>query len=127
VRRLGLRHALSQKLLERNLVILGDMELDTHKTRRLEEMMKRFEVGKSGSSALFIDDAITNKDENNGKDSDSMVYGGLNVNFKVASGNLPRIKVLSQLGCNVYDMLKFQKLFLSLSAVRALEERLEKK
>ena len=56
-----------------------------------------------------------------------MVYGGLDINFKVASGNLPRIKVLNQMGCNVYSVLKYEKLFLSLGALRSLEERLEKK
>jgi large subunit ribosomal protein L4 len=131
VRKLGVRHALSQKLLEGNLVILGDMNLETHKTRRLEEMLAKFGVGKYGSSALFIDEAEDatadyNDGESDGGNGSGMVYGGLNVNFKVASGNLHKIKVLNQLGCNVYDMLKFEKLFLTLSAVRALEERLEK-
>ncbi|KAL3773957.1 hypothetical protein HJC23_003550 [Cyclotella cryptica] len=131
VRKLGVRHALSQKLLEGNLVVLGDMNLESHKTRRLEEMLVRFGVGKYGSSALFIDEAEdASADYNDGEGDEGkqsgIIYGGLNVNFKVASGNLHKIKVLNQLGCNVYDMLKFEKLFLTLSAVRALEERLEK-
>lgn len=130
VRNMGVRHVLSQKLLEGNLVVLGDMALENHKTRRLEEMMKRFGVGKSGSSALFLDDAKDEDDNNDGegeKKKESMVYGGLDINFKVASGNLPRIKVLNQMGCNVYSVLKYEKLFLSLGALRSLEERLEKK
>ena len=131
VRRLGMRHCLSQKLLEGNLVIVGDLNIDTHKTRRLEEMLKRFHVGKRGSSALFIDDVDSNSitsEKNGGEQNQDTAssYGGLNVNFKVASANLARVKVLNQLGCNVYDMLKFEKLFLSLGAVRALEERLER-
>jgi large subunit ribosomal protein L4 len=128
VRKLGVRHALSQKLLEGNLVVLDHMNLESHKTRRLEEMVARFGVGKNMSSALFIDDAEDAvEDFNDGeKKPAGSVYGGLNVNFKVASGNLQKIKVLNQLGCNVYDMLKFEKLFLTLSAVRALEERLQR-
>ena len=128
VRKLGVRHALSQKLLEGNLVVLDHMNLESHKTRRLEEMVARFGVGKNMSSALFIDDAEDAvEDFNDGeKKQAGSVYGGLNVNFKVASGNLQKIKVLNQLGCNVYDMLKFEKLFLTLSAVRALEERLQR-
>jgi ribosomal protein L4 len=39
---------------------------------------------------------------------------------------LQKVKILNQMGCNVYDMLKFRKLVLSLAAVRSLEERLEK-
>ena len=121
-----MRHVLSQKLLEGNLVILGDMKLETHKTRRLEEILVKFGVGgKEGASALFIDDAVV-EDEEETSSSSSMVYGGLNVNFKVASGNLPRVKVLNQRGTNVYSVLKHEKLFLTLAAVTALEERLER-
>eukprot|EP00956_Cyclotella_meneghiniana_P033320 scaffold95012_cov59-Cyclotella_meneghiniana.AAC.6 len=129
VRNMGVRHVLSQKLLEGNLVVLGDMALENHKTRRLEEILKRFGVGKFGSSALFLDDATDDNDEDDdgGTKKESMVYGGLNINFKVACGNLPKIKVLNQKGCNVYSVLKYEKLFVSLGALKALEERLEKK
>ncbi|EED93627.1 RM4, ribosomal protein 4, partial [Thalassiosira pseudonana CCMP1335] len=102
VRKMGVRHALSQKLLEGNLIVMGDLNAKSHKTKELEEALGRFGIaGKKGT-----------------------VYGGLNVNLKVASGNLFKVKVMNQLGTNVYDLLKHEKLVLSLSAVKALEERL---
>jgi len=123
VRRMGMRHALSQKLLEGNLVITNDMAATTHKTKVLDEMLNRFNVsGKYGVTALMVDDAQAEK----GSEDESFVYGGVNVNLKVASGNLHKVKVQNQIACNVYDMLKYKKLFLSLDAVRALEARLEK-
>ena len=76
-----------------------------------------------GANALFIDDATPSSDD---ETDAARVYNGLDVNFKVASGNLQKVKMLNQLGCNVYDMLKFRKLVLSLAAVKSLEERLEK-
>lgn len=122
VRKMGVRHALSQKLKEGNLIVTSDMNAPTHKTKVLDQMLEKFGVaGKKGATALMIDDANPKEAEN-----EASVYGGLNVNLKVASGNLYKVKVLNQLGCNVYDMLKFQKLFLSLAAVRTLEERLER-
>lgn len=122
VRKMGVRHALSQKLLEGNLIITSDLAVPTHKTKELDIMLNRFDIsGKKGSNALIIDDADTTDAEN-----EASVYGGLDVNFKVASGNLHKVKMLNQLGCNVYDMLKFKKLVLSLAAVRSLEERLER-
>lgn len=58
VRRMGMRHALSQKLLEGNLIITNDMASETHKTRVLDEMLNRFDVsGKYGVTALMVDDA----------------------------------------------------------------------
>lgn len=122
VRKMGVRHALSQKLLEGNLVVTSDMAVPTHKTKELDLMLSRFGIsGKNGVNALIVDDADPADAESEGS-----VYGGLDVNFKVASGNLYKVKVLNQLGCNVYDMLKFKKLVLSLAAVRSLEERLER-
>ena len=123
VRRMGMRHALSQKLLEGNLIITNDMASDTHKTKVLDEMLNRFDVsGRYGVTALMVDDAHAEE----GSDDEAFVHGGVNVNLKVASGNLHKVKVQNQIACNVYDMLKYKKLFLSLDAVRALEARLEK-
>lgn len=128
VRRMGMRHALSQKLLEGNLIITNDMAATTHKTKVLDDMLKQFGVsGKYGVTALMVDDAkAEDNDKGSSEDSETFVYGGINVNLKVASGNLPKVKVMNQIACNVYDMLKYKKLFLSLDAVRALEARLEK-
>jgi large subunit ribosomal protein L4 len=125
VRKMGVRHALSQKLKEGNLIVTSDMAVPTHKTGELDAMLGRLGISggkKRGSAnALFVDDASPSDYEDG-----SRVYGRLDVNFKVASGNLQKVKILNQMGCNVYDMLKFRKLVLSLAAVRSLEERLEK-
>lgn len=139
VRKMGVRHALSQKLLEGNLIVMGDLNAKSHKTKELEEALGRFGIaGKKGSTALIVDDAREGEDatkdyDDTGDDGSSSddaagaaVYGGLNVNLKVASGNLFKVKVMNQLGTNVYDLLKHEKLVLSLSAVKALEERLER-
>lgn len=122
-----MRNALSQKLKEGNLIILGDMNVESHKTKVLDGLLNGFGVsGRHGTSALMIDDAVAEDQEGEGGVDASSVYGGLNVNLKVASGNLYKVKVMNQLGCNVYDILKFRKVFLSLAAVKSLEERLEK-
>lgn len=139
VRKMGVRHALSQKLLEGNLIVMGDLNAKSHKTKELEEALGRFGIaGKKGSTSLIVDDAREGEDAtkdydetgDDGSSSDdaagAAVYGGLNVNLKVASGNLFKVKVMNQLGTNVYDLLKHEKLVLSLSAVKALEERLER-
>lgn len=126
VRKMGVRHALSQKLKEGNLIVTNDLHAPTHKTKELEIMLNRLGIsGKNGANALFIDDAKAEDDDENNNNTVS-VYGGLDVNFRVASGNLEKVKMLNQLGCNVYDMLKFRKLVLSLAAVTSLEQRLEK-
>lgn len=122
VRKMGVRHVLSQKLKEGNLVVTSDLAVPSHKTRELVAMLSRFGVGgRSGKSALIIDDA----DPGDAEDEAS-VYGGMDVNFKVASGNIPKVKVQNAMACMPYSVLKHEKLFLSLAAVRSLEERLER-
>ena len=122
VRKMGVRHALSQKLKEGNLIVAGDLAAPTHKTREALAMLENFGIaGREGATALIIDDADPQDAE-----SEASVYGGLDVNLKVATGNLRKVQMMSQLGCNVYSVLKRRKLVLSLAAVRSLEERLER-
>ena len=130
VRKLGLRHALSQKLKEGNLILLNDLVLDTHKTKNLAAILDRYDIGgKYGASAFVLDDA---DDDNGASLEDGEVIdvtpeysiGGVNVNFKVACRNLYNVKVCNQIGGNVYDILKHEKLVMTLSAMKSLEERL---
>ena len=130
VRKLGLKHALSQKLKEGNLILVNDLVLDTHKTKNLAAILDRYDIGgKYGASAFVLDDA----DDDNGVDLEDgeavdvtpeYSIGGVNVNFKVACRNLYNVKVCNQIGGNVYDILKHEKLVMTLSAMKSLEERL---
>ena len=46
-------------------------------------------------------------------------------NFRLAVSNLNTIDVLPQIGANVYDIMRKDKLILTVSAVKALEARLK--
>lgn len=135
VRKLGLCHALSQKLYEGNLIVVNDLKLPTFKTKHLASALVPFEIGgRNGTTALLIDhqedaaaaatkQTVSNEDE---QDEDvNLVLTGVNANVKVASRNLHQIKLLNQLGANVYDIIKYEKLMISLSALKKLEERLK--
>ncbi len=103
VRAMGLKMALSAKALGGNLTVMDTFELDSHKTR---DAMKTFEhLGTN--SALFID--------------------GMTVNHGLASAvsNIPGMDVLPSVGANVYDIIRKEKLVLSVAGLRALEERLK--
>ena len=104
---MGLKHILSQKLLEGNLVIVDKLAVDSFKTKELSKTLSEFGIGKHACNAFMVDGD-----------------GDLDANFRVAQKNLQEVKIVSQLGCNVYDILKKEKLVLSVDAVRALEDRL---
>jgi large subunit ribosomal protein L4 len=101
VRALALRHALSAKAKDGNVIIV---DLLTAKDGKTKAMRERFE--KLGfESVLFIDGAEI---ENN---------------FRLAARGIPNIDVLPIQGINVYDILRRRKLVLTKAAVDALEAR----
>jgi large subunit ribosomal protein L4 len=103
VRALGLKMALSAKALSGNLTVLESFEMDTPKTK---DALKRFEsIG--SKSTLFIDSDF------------------VNVGFARSISNIIGMDALPQIGANVYDILRKNKLVMSVSAIRALEARLK--
>lgn len=103
VRALALRVALSAKVADGKLVVLEKAEAASPKTRDLVQRLLKLNL----SNALFI--------------------GGseLDVNFALASRNIPHIDVLPSQGANVYDILRRDTLVLTTDAVTALEARLK--
>ena len=103
VRALALRVALSAKAAEGKLVVLDKASVETPKTKALVAQLSKLNL----ANALFIDGAE------------------LNVNFALASRNIPFIDVLPSQGANVYDILRRDTLVLTKDAVLALEARLK--
>lgn len=123
VRQLALTHALSQKLKEGNLIVLNDLQLESYKTKELAKLLKSFDIaGRHGTKALLLDHVEAQEDE-----TTPTSHNGLPINLMVAAGNLRSIQVLNQLFANVYAILKHEKLVMTVSAIEALEARLEHK
>ena len=102
VRKLALRMALSAKLAKGELTIVDSIALQSPKTSVLVK-----KLGSLGwKSALIIDGNTVN---------DSV---------KKAVSNIKAVNVLPQIGANVYDILRHEKLVLTKDAVKSLEERL---
>jgi large subunit ribosomal protein L4 len=103
VRALALRHALSAKAKESQIIVLDDIAVGEPKTKALVARFQKLGLG----NALFI--------------------GGqeIEANFRMASRNLPNIDVLPIQGINVYDILRREKLVLTKAAIEALEARFQ--
>jgi large subunit ribosomal protein L4 len=101
-RKLALRHALSSKLKDGNIVILSEAKLSKPKTSLLVKNLQKMAV----DSAIFIDAQEFDK------------------NFELATMNIPNIDILPVQGINVYDMLKRDKLFITKAALKEIEGRL---
>ena len=101
VRALALKHALSAKAKDGDLVVIDKASLEEAKTKALKD---RF--GKLGFASALIIDGIA-----------------VDENFRRAARNIPQVDVLPVQGINVYDILRRTKLVLTKAAVEALEAR----
>ena len=101
VRALALRHALSAKAKDGNIVVIDALSVKDAKTKALAAQFGKLEL----ANALFI-----------GGDT-------IEENFGRAARNIPNVDVLPIQGINVYDILRRQKLVLTKAAVEALEAR----
>jgi large subunit ribosomal protein L4 len=101
VRALALKHALSSKAKDQQIVILDDATLSEPKTKLLKERL----AGLGLSNALVVSGAE------------------VDANFGLASRNVGHFDVLPVQGINVYDILRRQTLVLTKAAVDALEAR----
>lgn len=102
-KKLALKHALSSKHKDGNIIILNEAKLSKPKTSVLVKNLQKMAV----NSALFIDTKEFDK------------------NFELATMNIPNIDILLVQGINVYDMLRRDKVFITKDALKEIEGRLD--
>ena len=101
VKKAALRMALTDKVLCDQLFVIDNFSLSEIKTKRFVEVIDRFDVRK----ALIV---TQDKSEN----------------LEKSSKNVQKVKVMRYEGLNVYDILKYDHLFLERVAVEKIEEAL---
>lgn len=101
VRKAALRMALADKAQTGHLIVVDDLNLPEIKTKNFVKVMKNFDVNK----ALIVTQEKL-------------------VNLERSSKNIPWVKVMRYQGLNVYDILRYDFLFLEQPAIGAIEERL---
>jgi large subunit ribosomal protein L4 len=103
VRKLGLRMAIASKIKDGNLVVVDELFLEQPKTKLAQARFSHF----NESTALLVDDV------------------NVDLNMKQAVANLIEYDILPQIGANVYDILKKDKLIVTANALKSLEARLK--
>jgi len=100
MKRQALKHALLNKI--KNIFLLKDIDVKEGKTKEVLELLKNFKA----SSALFIDEKLPEK-------------------LRRAAGNLKLVKAGALKDLNVYDLLKYESVFLSVKAGKKLAETMQ--
>jgi large subunit ribosomal protein L4 len=97
----ALRSALSQKMQENNIIVLDRIELELSKTKEFLKFARLFDL----NSALIVDVEPSE-------------------NLRLGARNLRDFKVLPEKALNVYDILCYEKLVITKSALDKIEEGL---
>ncbi|MFM8701128.1 MAG: 50S ribosomal protein L4 [Hyphomicrobiales bacterium] len=99
VRAMALRHALSAKFRDGSIRVLDRAVVSEPKTKSLLAQFNKLGI----ASALLVDS------------------GEVDMNFALASRNIPNVDVLHVQGINVYDLLRRDTILLTKAAVEVLE------
>ena len=99
-RRLAIKSVLSSKVLENNLVVVDKLELDEIKTKNMVNVLENLKV--EGKTLIILPEK--------------------NLNVQKSAKNIEGVKTGLVNTINVYDLLKYNKLILTVEAVKNLEE-----
>ena len=99
-RRLAIRSVLSSKVLENNLVVLDKAEMKEIKTQAMVKTLENLKI--TGKTLILLPEK--------------------NENVQKSARNIKNVKTTLVNTINVYDLLKYNKLVVTLDAVKKLEE-----
>ena len=98
-RRLGMKSALSTKVVDENLVVVDSIKLESYKTKAVVEMLKA--LGAEGKALIVT------------AESDKTVVK--------SAANIPGVKTATVNTLSVYDILNYDKFIVSSEAVKKIE------
>ena len=104
VRKLALLHLLSQKNKVKALYVVEDFKNEIKKTKIFNKFLEKNKLRNS----LIISD----------KSSKKKIYK--------SSRNIPNLKIITEDGANVYDLLKYKNVIFTSSSIKTLQDRLSK-
>lgn len=99
-KRLAIRSLLSDKVLNDNLVVVDKFDFKEIKTKQMADAMEKLKVTEKALVVLADKDEIVQK----------------------SARNLENVRTSSVATINVYDLLKYEKLVLTVDTVKKLEE-----
>ena len=102
VRAMGMMVVLAAKLREGNLLVVDSIDAASNRTKDLVKLLEEHEL--KDASAVYVDNDF-------------------NMEFALASRNLPYVFPMLQTQANVYDLVRKDKLVISVSAMDDLQKR----
>ena len=100
-RRLAIKSVLSQKLIDKDLIVLDQLTMSAPKTKEFKSILDDLKV--EGKVLVVSEDK----------------------NIQYSAKNLPNVKVITANGLNVEDVVNYDKLILTKEAVEMIEKNVE--
>ena len=107
VRKLALRSALAQKIIEGNLIVLDDFALEAPKTKTFVEFEKALNF--ADTKQLYV-----TEDSYETSDRDYFLY--------LSARNIKKVSILNSREINVYSLIKQDKVIVTKEALATIEE-----
>ena len=104
VKKIGILQILSHKKEQNSVFIVEDFKTEIKKTK----LFNNFLIKNKLKNSLIISD----------KESTSKI--------SKSSKNIPNIKIIDQIGTNIYDLLKFKNIIFTSTSIKLLQDRLAK-
>ena len=99
-RRLAIKSVLSSKVLENNLVVVDKLQFEEIKTKQMVKALENLKI--EGKTLVVLPEK--------------------NLNIQKSAKNIENVKTTLINTINVYDLLKYNKLVLTVDSVKGLEE-----
>tara|TARA_Y100001970_G_scaffold243628_1_gene309066 strand:- start:1354 stop:1989 length:636 start_codon:yes stop_codon:yes gene_type:complete len=102
IRKIALAQTISKKKNNNELFIFDDVKKEIKKTKIFYTFLNKNKI----DNVLIISDKITEK------------------NIFKSVRNLPNVKLVSELGTNVYDLVKYKNVLFTISSIKNIQDRL---
>jgi len=102
VRKMALAQTLSKKNNDKNLHVLGDVKKEIKKTKEFNKFLSMNKI----TNVLIVSDKETEK------------------NINKSEKNIKNLKIINDNGTNIYDLLKYKNVLLTLSSLKTIEQRI---
>jgi large subunit ribosomal protein L4 len=102
VRKIALAQTLSKKTYDKNLHILADVKKEIKKTKEFNKFLEKNNL----NNVLIISDTDTLK------------------NINKSARNIKNVKLIEEIGTNIYDMIKYRNVIITSSSVKKIQNRI---
>ena len=102
IRKIALAQTISKKKNNNELFIFDDVKKEIKKTKIFYTFLNKNKI----DNVLIVSDKITEK------------------NILKSVRNLPNVKLVSELGTNVYDLIKYKNVLFTTSSIKNIQDRL---